>query len=107
MTITHTDGYPVHHTKTDALLIGMAERYDVLITAKDGVFPLTALAEGKNAKALAILRTNTSKNLPTPPHTPKNSTAAPSPPDASHHTNPSPSPTTTPTAKSASASTAA
>ncbi|MGW7050062.1 multicopper oxidase family protein [Streptomyces avermitilis] len=71
MTITHTDGYPVHHTKTDALLIGMAERYDVLITAKDGVFPLTALAEGKNAKALAILRTNTSKNLPNPTTHPK------------------------------------
>jgi FtsP/CotA-like multicopper oxidase with cupredoxin domain len=35
----------------------MAERYDVLITAKDGVFPLVALAEGKNARALALLRT--------------------------------------------------
>ncbi|MDX3760294.1 multicopper oxidase family protein [Streptomyces mirabilis] len=57
MTITHTDGYPVEHTQTDALLLGMAERYDVLITAKDGVFPLVALAEGKNARALAVLRT--------------------------------------------------
>ncbi|MFF4352924.1 multicopper oxidase family protein [Streptomyces sp. NPDC001530] len=57
MTVTHTDGYPVEHTRTDALLLGMAERYDVLITAKDGVFPLVALAEGKNAKALAVLRT--------------------------------------------------
>ncbi|PIB00288.1 copper oxidase [Streptomyces sp. HG99] len=57
MTITHTDGYPVQHARTDALLIGMAERYDVLITAKDGVFPLVALAEGKDARAMAILRT--------------------------------------------------
>ncbi|MGW1022285.1 multicopper oxidase family protein [Streptomyces sp. NPDC002577] len=57
MTVTHTDGYPVQHTKTDALLIGMAERYDVVITAKDGVFPLVALAEGKKDAALAILRT--------------------------------------------------
>lgn len=57
MTVTHTDGYPVEHAKTDALLLGMAERYDVLITAKDGVFPLVALAEGKNAQALALLRT--------------------------------------------------
>ncbi|MCX5169124.1 multicopper oxidase family protein [Streptomyces antibioticus] len=57
MTVTHTDGYPVRHTRTDALLLGMAERYDVLVTAKDGVFPLVALAEGKNAKALAVLRT--------------------------------------------------
>ncbi|WP_406164999.1 multicopper oxidase family protein [Streptomyces sp. NBC_00996] len=57
MTVTHTDGYAVEHKKTDALLLGMAERYDVLITAKDGVFPLVALAEGKNARALALLRT--------------------------------------------------
>ncbi|MEU9110530.1 multicopper oxidase family protein [Streptomyces sp. NPDC048483] len=57
MTITHTDGYPVRHATTDALLIGMAERYDVLVTAGDGAFPLTALAEGKNRTALAVLRT--------------------------------------------------
>ncbi|MFB7917622.1 multicopper oxidase family protein [Streptomyces sp. NPDC056061] len=57
MTITHTDGYPVRHTTTDALLMGMGERYDVIVTAKDGVFPLTALAEGKGATALALLRT--------------------------------------------------
>ncbi|MFD4632711.1 multicopper oxidase family protein [Streptomyces sp. NPDC058284] len=57
MTVTHTDGSPVRHAKTDALLLGMGERYDVLVTAKDGVFPLTALAEGKRAAALALLRT--------------------------------------------------
>ncbi|MER8089146.1 multicopper oxidase family protein [Streptomyces sp. NPDC058316] len=57
MTITHTDGYPVRHTTTDALLLGMGERYDVMVTAGDGVFPLTALAEGKRASALALLRT--------------------------------------------------
>ncbi|MGY5080928.1 multicopper oxidase family protein [Streptomyces nigrescens] len=57
MTITHTDGYPVEHAETDALLLGMGERYDVLVTAKDGAFPLTALAEGKKQSALAILRT--------------------------------------------------
>ncbi|QNE77781.1 multicopper oxidase domain-containing protein [Streptomyces finlayi] len=57
MTVTHTDGFPVRHTTTDALLLGMGERYDVLVTAGDGVFPLTALAEGKKASALALLRT--------------------------------------------------
>ncbi|MEU9380203.1 multicopper oxidase family protein [Streptomyces sp. NPDC048279] len=66
MTVTHTDGYPVQHKTTDALLIGMAERYDVLVTAKDGVFPLVALAEGKPGKGLAILRTDKGKNLPSP-----------------------------------------
>jgi FtsP/CotA-like multicopper oxidase with cupredoxin domain len=57
MTVTHTDGYPVVPTKVDALLIGMAERYDVTVTADDGVFPLVALAEGKNALASALLST--------------------------------------------------
>jgi FtsP/CotA-like multicopper oxidase with cupredoxin domain len=49
MTVTHTDGYPVAPVRADALLIGMGERYDVQVTLYDGVFPLTALAEGKNA----------------------------------------------------------
>lgn len=57
MTVTHTDGFPVEHAKTDALLLGMGERYDVVVTAKDGAFPLTAAAEGKKAAALAVLRT--------------------------------------------------
>ncbi|GAA1219414.1 multicopper oxidase MmcO [Kitasatospora nipponensis] len=57
MTITHTDGYPVQHEDVDALLLGMGERYDVLVTLKDGVFPLTALAEGKNAAGMALVRT--------------------------------------------------
>lgn len=57
MTVTHTDGFPVRHTDTDTLLLGMGERYDVLVTAGDGVFPLTALAEGKDASAMALLRT--------------------------------------------------
>ncbi|MBV2357198.1 multicopper oxidase family protein [Streptomyces sp. J2-1] len=64
MTVTHTDGYPVAHKETDALLVGMAERYDVLVTAKDGVFPLVALAEGKKGKALAVLRTDNGRTVP-------------------------------------------
>lgn len=47
MTVTHTDGYPVLPTDVDALLIGMAERYDVIVTAGDGIFPLVAMPEGK------------------------------------------------------------
>jgi len=57
LTVTHTDGYPVTPARADALLIGMGERYDVTVTLGDGVFPLTALAEGKNATALALIRT--------------------------------------------------
>ncbi|MEU2267074.1 multicopper oxidase family protein [Streptomyces olindensis] len=57
LTITHTDGFPVEHQQVDALLIGMGERYDVLVTLGDGVFPLVALAEGKDATGMALART--------------------------------------------------
>jgi FtsP/CotA-like multicopper oxidase with cupredoxin domain len=57
MTVTHTDGYPVAPVRADALLIAMGERYDVEVSLGDGVFPLTALAEGKNSTALALVRT--------------------------------------------------
>ncbi|MEV0267800.1 multicopper oxidase family protein [Hamadaea sp. NPDC050747] len=57
MTVTHTDGLPIRPIPADTLLIGMGERYDALITAGDGVFPLVASAEGKNGTGLALLRT--------------------------------------------------
>ena len=55
LTVTHTDGFPVMPTEVDAVLLGMGERYDVIVTAGDGVFPLVASAEGKNASARALL----------------------------------------------------
>ncbi|MFJ9906164.1 multicopper oxidase family protein [Streptomyces sp. NPDC101152] len=70
MTITHTDGFPVRHQQVDALLIGMGERYDVLVTLADGVFPLVALAEGKDASGMALVRTG-SGSAPTPTVRPK------------------------------------
>lgn len=58
MTVTHTDGFPVTPTDTDAVLVGMAERYDVVVTAGDGVFPLVAMPEGKPATpGRALLKT--------------------------------------------------
>ncbi|AKK26858.1 multicopper oxidase family protein [Mycobacterium sp. EPa45] len=57
MTVTHTDGFPVVPTDVDAILLGMGERYDVIVTAADGVFPLVASAEGKDAVARALLTT--------------------------------------------------
>ena len=57
MSITHTDGYPVQPHDTRALYIGMGERYDVLVTLADGVFPLVAQPFGKQGQALALVRT--------------------------------------------------
>jgi FtsP/CotA-like multicopper oxidase with cupredoxin domain len=36
----------------------MGERYDLLVELGDGVFPLVALAEGKQARAFAVVRTS-------------------------------------------------
>ncbi len=59
MRVTHADGYPVRPVSTQALQIGMGERYDVVVTAQDGRFPLVAQADGKSGYALAYLRTGT------------------------------------------------
>jgi FtsP/CotA-like multicopper oxidase with cupredoxin domain len=57
MLITHTDGYPVEPASTEALRIGMGERYDFTVTLGDGVFPLVALPYGKDGIARALIRT--------------------------------------------------
>ncbi|MBI3429225.1 MAG: multicopper oxidase family protein [Actinobacteria bacterium] len=57
MTVTHTDGFPVEAYQTQLLRIGMGERYDLMITAKDGVFPLVAEPVGKSDITRALLRT--------------------------------------------------
>lgn len=58
LTVTHTDGFPVSPVEMDAFLIGMGERYDVTFTVESGTWPLVALAEGKDDRAGAILRTS-------------------------------------------------
>ena len=57
LTVTHTDGFPVQPAEADALLVGMGERFDVLVTLRDGVFPLVAAAEGKQGQGMAVVRT--------------------------------------------------
>lgn len=57
--VTHSDGYAVVPVMTDALIIGMGERYDVEVTAGDGAFAIAAVPEGKDdPAALAVLRTS-------------------------------------------------
>jgi multicopper oxidase len=57
LTVTHSDGLPVAPVTVDALVLGMGERYDVVVTLGDGAFPLVALAEGKRGHALGVVRT--------------------------------------------------
>ena len=57
MTVVATDGFPVQPVETDALLIGMGERYDVEVTVpRNGSFPVVAAAEGQGMQGLAVLR---------------------------------------------------
>lgn len=61
LTVTHTDGFPVEPIDVDAFLIGMGERYDVTLVVESGAWPIVALAEGKDQRAGAILRTSDTK----------------------------------------------
>ena len=64
LSVTHADGFPVDPVTVDTLLIGMGERYDLLLTTGDGAFPVVAVPEGKDDPAsLAVLRTGSG---PTP-----------------------------------------
>ncbi len=57
MTVTHADGFPVKPVEVEAVLLGMGERYDVLVQPRSGAWPLVALAEGKDRTAMAVVRT--------------------------------------------------
>jgi len=59
LTVTHADGYPVQPVEADTVVLGMGERYDVVVTAGDGAFPIVASPEGKlDPAARAVLRTS-------------------------------------------------
>jgi FtsP/CotA-like multicopper oxidase with cupredoxin domain len=64
LTVTHTDGFPVDPVEVDSVLIGMGERYDVTVTLGDGAFAFVAEAEGKNARAFALVRTGSAATPP-------------------------------------------
>jgi FtsP/CotA-like multicopper oxidase with cupredoxin domain len=56
VTVTHSDGQPVEHVTTDALVLGMGERYDVLLDARDDASRIFAMPLGKRGRAVAVLR---------------------------------------------------
>lgn len=65
LTVTHADGYPVRPVTVDSLVLGMGERYDVIVRVGDGRFPIYAVPVGKGGEpALAVLRTTTGASAP-------------------------------------------
>lgn len=61
LTVTHTDGYPVERKEVDAVVLGMGERIDALLTVPEGWTPLMAVPEGKTGLALGRISTGTGK----------------------------------------------
>ena len=63
MTVTHADGFPVTPVEIDNVVLGMGERYDVMVTAQSGAFPIVAVPAGKTdpaAEALLVASDSTS-----------------------------------------------
>ena len=54
--VTHADGLPVRQVTTDAVLMGMGERFDVLLDARRDSARLIAVPLGKPGRAVASLR---------------------------------------------------
>ncbi len=66
LTVTHADGFPVNAVEVDNVVLGMGERYDVIVTAGSGSFPIVAVPEGKSDPAgEAVLRTSGTATAPT------------------------------------------
>jgi FtsP/CotA-like multicopper oxidase with cupredoxin domain len=56
--VVASDGFPVEPVTVDSLVLGMGERFDVLVEVGDGAFPVVAVPVGKpGAPAFAVLRT--------------------------------------------------
>ena len=65
LTVTHADGFPVAPVEVDNVVLGMGERYDVVVTAQSGAFPIVAVPEGKTDPAAeAVLRTTDAAAAP-------------------------------------------
>ncbi len=66
LTVTHADGFPVEPVEVDTVVLGMGERYDVVVVAGSGSFPIVAVPEGKTDPAgEAVLRTTSTATAPT------------------------------------------
>lgn len=57
LSVVASDGFPVEPVAVDSLVLGMGERFDVLVEAGDGAFPVVAVPLGKPGEpAFAVLR---------------------------------------------------
>jgi FtsP/CotA-like multicopper oxidase with cupredoxin domain len=64
MLLTHTDGFPTKPENVDAVVLGMGERIDALVTVKEGTSALLSLPEGKDGNAVGYISTGPASALP-------------------------------------------
>lgn len=57
LTIVAVDGYDIEPQTADTVILGMAQRMDVLITVQSGAWPVVAKVEGRDGHAATVLRT--------------------------------------------------
>lgn len=57
LTVIAVDGFDTEPATADAVIIGMAQRVDVLITVSSGAWPVVAAVEGREGHAATVLRT--------------------------------------------------
>ena len=55
--LTHSDGFAVKSEKVGAVVLGMGERIDALLTVQNGITALLARPEGKDGSAVGIIST--------------------------------------------------
>lgn len=67
LTVVRADGGPVEPVETDAVVIGMGERYDVLADVRtSGYMRVVGMPLGKPGRAVALLRTGDAAGDPPP-----------------------------------------
>jgi FtsP/CotA-like multicopper oxidase with cupredoxin domain len=62
--LTHTDGFPTKPENVDAVVLGMGERIDALVTVKEGTSMLLSLPEGKDGNAVGFISTSVGSTPP-------------------------------------------
>ncbi len=57
LTVVAVDGFDVRPAVAATVIVGMAQRIDVLVTVRSGVWPVVAKVEGRDGYASTVLRT--------------------------------------------------
>lgn len=66
LTIIAVDGYDVVPQEADTIIVGMAQRYDVIVTVTSGAWPVVASVEGRPGYASTVLRSTDAPPMANP-----------------------------------------